>query len=290
MAEPAASTAYGPMVIVAVEQTLPEAQRIIDDHLAYKMLPAYMKLMVKAANFKPLRQMLFNLMDKNMPGIRCTFVSRKRYMNEKILDALDAGIETVVILGAGLDTLAYRIPQLARVQVYEVDLPENIEYKSKQLQTIFGTIPAHVKLVSINFEKQNLEQVLAAHGYSFDQKTIFIWEAVTQYLSETAVRETFRVLSQATTGSRLVFTYVLKDFIDGKNTYGLDSLYQRFRIKEQHWFFGLHPQHVDEFLGNYGWKSLETMDGNDFTNRYLKPIGREETITVIEPAVYAEKL
>lgn len=290
MAESATSTAYGPMVLVAIEQSLPLEQRIINDHFAYKMLPAYMKIMVKLCSLKPIRQVFFNLMDKGMPGLRNSFASRKRYINDKVLEALTTETQSLVILGAGLDTLAYRLPQLANIRIFEVDLAENIAYKTQQLNAIFGTIPANISLVPIDFESQNLETTLAKYGYSFEQNTIFVWEAVSQYLSESAVRATFQVLANAKAGSRLLFTYVLKDFIDGKNTYGLDSLYQRFRVKEQHWFFGLDPQKLGEFLGEYDWRIIEDCDGNDFFRRYMRTVGRTETISELEHTVYAEKL
>jgi methyltransferase (TIGR00027 family) len=289
MAESVASTAYGPMVLVALEQTLPDDRQIINDPLAYQMLPLYMKALVRACYWQPLRNLFFNLMDSTMPGLRSSFPSRKRYMGDKTLEALNTGVQSVVILGAGLDTLAYRIPQLAHVQVYEVDLPENIAYKRKKLIDIFGDVPAHVTLIPINFEQQALDEMLAKHGYLFNQQTLFIWEAVTQYLSENAVRNTFRVLAKAQPGSRLVFTYVLKDFIQGENLYGLEGLYNRFCVKDQVWLFGIDQDKVADFIGEYGWTELEQAGTAEFIEQYLKPAQRTESIAVIERAVYAEK-
>ncbi len=289
MADNVASTAYGPMVLVALERTLPEIQRIVDDPLAYQMLPAYMKLMVNLCELKPLRQMFFNMMEKNMPGMRNGFPSRKRYINDKMADIVAANIETMVILGAGLDSLAYRIPELSKLRVYEVDLPENIRYKRQKLEALYGIVPAHVTLVPVNFEDRNLEDALRQAGYSFDHKTAFVWEAVTQYLTEAAVRDTFSVLAKAVPGSRLLFTYVLKEFIDGTNTYGLDSLYQRFRVKSQVWQFGLHSHEVANFIGEYGWQVIEDAGAAEHISRYLKPAGRMEPVAAIERIVYVEK-
>lgn len=277
------------MVIVAAEQALPKEQRIIDDPLAYQMLPMYMKLMVKACNLKPVRHAFVNLMEKNMPGLWNGFPCRKRYIEDMVIESLNSGIEAIVILGAGLDTLAHRIPQLSAIRVYEVDLPQNIAYKTKKLEALYGMIPSHMTLVPIDFEKQNLENVLKQHGYSFDQKSFFVWEGVTQYLTEAAVRDTLQFLAKAKPGSRMVFTYVLKDFIDGQNTYGLDSLYQRFRVKNQWWLFGMYPHDVAAFIGEYSWRVLEQVGADEFSKRYLKPAGRMGAIAEIERAVYAEK-
>jgi methyltransferase (TIGR00027 family) len=290
MAETAASTAYGPMVLVALEQPLPAEQRIVDDKLAYQMLPTYMKLMVKACSLGAVRQWGFNMSEKAMPGIWNGFPCRKRHINETVLDSLKHGMESVVILGAGLDTLAYRLSQLSALDVYEVDLPENIAYKKKKLESIYGAVPAHVTLVPVDFQTQNLENALNQAGYSFDTKTIFVWEAVTQYLTEAAVRDTMQVLAKAKSASRLVFTYVVQDFIDGTNTYGLDGLYERFRVKSQLWQFGLHPHKVADFVGEYGWQVLEQVGGKEFTERYIEPLNRGTPIAEIENSVYCEKL
>jgi methyltransferase (TIGR00027 family) len=131
--------------------------------------------------------------------------------------------------------------------------------------------------------------VLTQKGYSFDNKTFFVWEAVTQYITEAAVRATFQSLAKAKAGSRLVFTYVLQDFIDGSNMYELDSLYQRFRVKSQLWQFGLHPHKVNDFIGDYDWKVLEQVGAAEFAERYIKPLGRTGGIAEIEKSVCAEK-
>ena len=289
MAESVTSTAYGPMVVVALERTLPDQQRVVDDPLAYQMLPLYMRLMVKACSWKPMRQLFVNMTEKNSPGLWNGFPCRKRYIADKTTESLAASIQSVVILGAGLDTLAYRIQQLAALRIYEVDLPENITYKKKQIEAIFGAVPAHVTLIPIDFEKQNLEAALKQAGYAFDEPGLFVWEGVTQYLTEDAIRATFQMLAKAKSGSRLIFTYVLQDFIDGDNTYGLYSLYQRFRVKNKIWHFGLHPHDVGDFIGAYGWKVLEDVGADEFSSRYLQPAGRNEPIIQIERTVFAEK-
>ena len=87
-----------------------------------------------------------------------------------------------------------------------------------------------------------------------DARTFFIWEGVTQYLTEDAVRATLGALQAAPSGSRLVFTYVRRDFIDGVNMYGAAMLYKRFRQRQQVWQFGLDPDEVGAFVGEYGWR------------------------------------
>jgi methyltransferase (TIGR00027 family) len=186
---------------------------------------------------------------------------RKRYITTGWPN-LAAGIQAVVILGAGLDTRAYRLPALSAMPVFEVDLPENIAYKRNILQKLYGGVPGHVALVPLDFDRQDLASALASQGYNLEDRSFFIWEAVTQYLSEDGIHKTMRFLSQAKAGSRLVFTYILKDFIDGKALYGLDALYQTYRVEKPLWHFGLKTDQVAAFLEQYAWKELSRLQPN----------------------------
>jgi len=235
----AAKTALGPMAQVALEQLVPKEQRVIHDTVAYKFLPAFFKGLINLCRLNIIRQALINLADKRAPGIRGGLLCRKRYIDEKLVEAINKGIKTVVILGSGFDSRAYRLSGLSSGRVYEVDLPENIQSKAKLLTKLFGEVPPFVTLVPIDFNNQKLKEVLLQAGYSFDQPTFFIWEGVTQYITETAVNSVFEFLAKAKLESRLTFTYIRKDFINGKKMYGLDLLYKKVRDKTQMWQFGL---------------------------------------------------
>jgi methyltransferase (TIGR00027 family) len=160
-------------------------------------------------------------------GLLC----RKRYIDEKI-EASRNEIDSLVSLGAGFDTRSFRLPTLSGLPVWEIDQRENIEIKEKRLHKALGAIPANVKLVTVDFDQDDLGAILSAQGYSVNKRvflrTFFVWEAVTQYLTEKGVRATFDWLAKATPGSRLTFTYVRKSFLTGKALYGWESGYSRF--------------------------------------------------------------
>ncbi len=289
MANPASQTAVGPMAIIAGEQYYPAEQRLVQDELAYDFLPTGVKFIVRLTQWPPLRNLLIHFTEKTAHGIWGSMLCRKRYIDDKLRETIGS-IDAVVILGAGLDTRAYRMTELSTIPVFEVDLPENIAYKRTKLQQRYGRLPASVHLVPIDFERQNLATVLAAHGYRGDQRTFFVWEGVTQYLTEEAVRKTFDFLAQVASGSRLVFTYIRQDFINGVNLYGAALLYQRFRVKQQLWHFGMIPEQVPAFLEAYGWQELEHMGGQEFVARYIRPSGRGLSVSEMERSVYAAKI
>jgi methyltransferase (TIGR00027 family) len=287
MAKEAAKTGVGPTVLVAIEQYFPEAARLLTDDLAYRIIPVGMKAFVWLTRFASIRDWMLRATEKDAPGIWAGMMVRKRYIDEKLIESIGQ-MKAVVNLGAGFDTRIYRLPELAEVPVWEVDQPENITAKQKGLQAALGEIPAHVRLVSIDFDHEALDTVLAAHGYSSDQPTFFIWEAVSQYLTEAGIRATFDFLSQVAPGSRLAFTYVRQDFLDGQVMYGWEKGYKQF-VTSKLWLFGMEPGAWPAFLEPYGWRVSEDVGYEDLADQYVKPTGRALATMPIERLVYAEK-
>ena len=289
MAKKAAETATGPAASVAIEQHFPEGTRLIDDDLAGRILPAGMRFWVWLTRPSWMRDWMIGMSEKKVPGAWAIFPCRKRYIEEKVAEAVVDQAETVVNLGAGFDTLAYRLDALADVPVWEVDQPVNIEAKRSGLEKALGQVPAHVTLVSVDFDSEDLAAALASHGHALDKKTFFILEAVTQYLTEAGIQTTFDFLAKAPAGSRLAFTYVRKDFIDGKVLHGLEDFHKRMVLKDKSWLFGIDPVDVSDFLGGYGWRVLEHVGYEELAERYVKPTGRQLESLPIERVVYAEK-
>ena len=103
----------------------------------------------------------------------------------------------------------------------------------------------------------------------------------------TAVRKTFDFFAQAPVGSRLTFTYVLKDFVEGKNLYGQEEFYKQVAGT---WQFGFDPAHLANFLNRYGWQLIVDLSYAELGKRYVKPTGRKLTSMQIERIVFAEKV
>jgi methyltransferase (TIGR00027 family) len=288
MSQAAGKTGVGPTVSVAVEQHFPLTERILHDDLAYSILPAPMRAFVRLTRPGFVRDWMVRSLEKPAPGIWGGLMCRKRYIDEKLTGWVHQ-VDALVNLGAGFDTRAYRLPTLAHIPVWEVDQPENIEAKLARLRKLFGEVPAHVTLVPIDFDRQELGAVLAAHGYAAGKRTFFIWEAVTQYLTEAGIRTTFDFLAKAAPGSRLVFTYVREDFLAGRAMYGQEALYKQYVVDKQLWLFGMDPEHVAEFIAEYGWHVVEHPTYQELAERYVKPTGRSLATTPIERIVYAEK-
>lgn len=196
MTKVAAKTGVSPTAMVALEQYFPADQRIIEDDLAYRVLPSGMRSLVWLMRFNLFRDWMIRVTGNDTPGLWGGMLCRKRYIDEKLIESTNQ-VNAVVNLGAGFDTRAYRLPALSNMPVWEVDQPENIKSKQNRLYKLFGAVPSHVRLVPIDFDRDELGSVLASYGYSEDMRTFFIWEAVTQYLTETGIRATFDFLAKA---------------------------------------------------------------------------------------------
>ena len=188
-----------------------------------------------------------------------------------------------------MDTRGYRLARRSDIPVFEVDLAVNIARKKDAVQRAIGVPPASVHAVPLDFERDELVGALTGHGYRTDARTFFIWEGVTQYITEDAVRTTLSALRAAPTGSRLVFTYVRKDFIDGLNMYGAALLYKRFRQRRQVWKFGLDPDDVAAFVGEYGWRLVEQAGPDYYLENYIRPVGRDLIASDLEWTAYCVK-
>ncbi len=285
---PAAQTAFGPMVEAAIEQYEPPERRLVDDDLATAILPAGQRAVVRAMRWPLLRRLTISAGEKAVRGSWALICCRKRFIDDKLDEALP-DVDAVVILGAGMDTRGLRLARRSDLPVFEVDLPVNIARKEAAVQRAIGAIPASVHLVPLDFERDDLFGVLTEHGYRTDARTFFVWEGVTQYLTEDAVRTTLTALQAAPAGSRLVFTYVREDFIDGRNMYDAAVLYKRFRQRRQVWKFGLDPDDVAAFVEDYDWRLVEQAGPDYYLQNYIQPAGRDLAASDLEWTAYCAK-
>jgi methyltransferase (TIGR00027 family) len=284
----ATQTAFGPMVQAAIEQYEPPESRLVDDDLALSILPVGQRLVVQAMRWPLLRRLTMSAGERAVRGSWALVACRKRFIDDKLDEALGS-IDAVVNLGAGMDTRGCRLARRSDVPVFEVDFPSNIARKEAAVERAMGAVPRSVHLVPLDFERDDLIDTLTEHGYRADARTFFIWEGVTQYLTEEAVRNTLGALQVTSPGSRVAFTYVRKDFIDGQNMYDAELLYRRFRVKRQLWQFGIQPDGVAAFVTEYGWRLVEQAGPDYFLRHYIEPTGRKLTASQLEWSAYAER-
>ncbi len=143
-------------------------------------------------------------------------VTRSRYVEDEVDEAVSRGVSQYVILGAGLDSFAYRRSELAQVlQIFEVDLPATQAWKRARLRAAGLELPANLSLVPVDFERESLIDNLQMSGYRTDAPGLFSWLGVTMYLSTDAIFGTLQAVAALAPGTEIIFEYnVPKDLVD----------------------------------------------------------------------------
>jgi methyltransferase (TIGR00027 family) len=212
-------------------------------------------------------------MDWMKNGVFYYVSARTLHMDALLRRALKSGFQQVVVLGAGFDSRAYRFHQdYPEVRFYEIDLPVTSEDKQRRVQSILGRIPEWVTFVPIDFNTQTLETVLAKAGFSADQRTFFLWEGVTYFISESGVNHTLRfVADHSAPGSQIVFDYMLADVVQGADysAYGARATVYRVALMGEPYTFGIDPHRLKTFVNLRGLELLSDLGPQELTRRYL---------------------
>ena len=148
---------------------------------------------------------------KRIDGSVCM---RSRVVEEELALAKPRGIKQLVILGAGLDSTAYRRTDLTDgMKVFEVDHPATQAWKEERLAAANITVPENTSFVAFDFENQTLSQALEAGGIKPDVPTFFTWLGVHMYLTDEAVKTTLGVLGKFPKGSEIVMDFISPSYV-----------------------------------------------------------------------------
>jgi methyltransferase (TIGR00027 family) len=171
---------------------------VFDDPIAVALLgPAYAEELRRT----PLRD------DRPFSiALRAFLVARSRYAEDNLRKAVEGGVEQYVLLGAGLDTFAYR-NAYAKLRVFEVDHPATQQWKRELLQRNRIAIPESVTYTPVDFERQSLSSQLRDAGFNHSAPAFFAWLGVVPYLTLEAFRGTVSFIAAQTPGSGLTLDY-----------------------------------------------------------------------------------
>ncbi len=269
----------------AMMMLYPKEKRLFEDPYSEKLLTPVYKFYIWLMRNPKKRDSLMKKSEKSAPGATGWFFCRDRYVEDILKECLEKKeVETVVNLGAGMDCRAYYIPGIEKLPYFEVDHPTVIKKKMKKMKKILGKLPNNVVYVPIDFQKQSLDVELKNAGYNLTSKTLFIWQAVTQYISKEANDNTFKYIAQAAPGSKLVFSYIIKSFIDGKySNDGIKRLAKQFRKKNNPLFIsGFDPADMKDYLSKYSLSLIEDIDSVEMQERYSNLIDLDLLKTVKE--------
>jgi methyltransferase (TIGR00027 family) len=139
--------------------------------------------------------------------VRLFIAARTRFAEDALAAAVERGVRQLVVLGAGLDTYAYRGALRGRLRIFEVDHPATQAWKRQRLADAAIPLPACLTFAPIDFERETLTEGLANAGFDPEQQTFFTWLGVTPYLTEEAVWSTLGFIASLPHGAHVVFDY-----------------------------------------------------------------------------------
>ena len=204
--------------------------------------------------------------------VRAFMVGRSRFAEDTLAEAIGRGASQFVILGAGLDTFAYRNPYDAgRLRVFEVDHPATQKWKRERLAAGQITIPASVTYAPVDFEKQSLKDGLAAAGFNAGEITFFSWLGVTPYLTRGAMSSTLEFISARPQGSGVVFDYALpRASFSWFRRFAFDAMARRVARAGEPFQLFFDPAELVNELRRSGFSKVEDLGADELNERYFK--------------------
>jgi methyltransferase (TIGR00027 family) len=222
------------------------------------------------------------------PGPRPSAVARTRFIDD-VVTGRAPGVDQLVLLGAGFDTRAHRLPALAGVTTFEVDHPAT---QARKIAIVAGEgLDARgVVYVPVDFERDRLDDALVASGFDPARPAVFVWEGVTNYLTATAVDATLATLRElAAPGSTLVVTYVHSGVLDGTATFREAGRWvHNVERAGEPWTFGLDPGEVPAFLRARGFDLVVDVSTRQADRGRFAALGRRERGSELYHVVVAE--
>ena len=253
----------------ALESTETRREPLFRDPFARHLLTGSRLRALRLASVPGMRGILERYADHRAPGARTSAIGRTRFIDDLVKAEVARGVRYVVILGAGYDSRAHRLPELANVRVFEVDRKETQTEKRKRIESVTGA-RKDVRYVDVDFQKQDLATRLADYNWRADRPTLFIWEGVTNYLDAKAVSTVLDMVGRTAKGSVIVFTYIHRGVIDGSVKFvGADKLVDNVQRLGEPWRFGLVPGELAAYLAELGLTLEQDLGADDYRSRYF---------------------
>ncbi len=266
--------------------------KIFDDFLAYDLIPEEKRALIErhlieqyVTGDQQLNDLentvsFSNMITTSEPLMQATsksvgfLSSRARYVEDALDKAIRQGVKQYVILGAGMDTFAFRQPEiLEHLEVFEVYHPATQEFKLHRLAELEWKHPAKLHFIPINFTKESLVTVLTSSlSYDSNVKSFFNWLGVTPYLTRDEVFTTLHSITEiAPVGSTIIFDYFDTDaFIPEKSSPQMQKSLEYLRKIGEPVITGFNPSTLAEELASLGFSLQENLSPADIEERYFK--------------------
>jgi methyltransferase (TIGR00027 family) len=250
-----------PAIMRALHQTIDDDPKILADPIAPRLIGG-------DDDHRWLAPLLDHPFAKQW---RAGFVLRARYAEDCLAEGVQRGVKQYVILGAGLDTFAYRQPSWGdALRIYEVDDPMTQQWKGDRLKAAAVAIPSNLTYVAIDFESISIPDALESAGLAFDARTLCSWMGVTQYLTPHALEATFRFVLSLPRSSEIVFSFILPpDAVSGVEAEALAIAAQRAAEVGEPWLTTFHADELRGKLRTMGFTQVVHLTPEEARERYF---------------------
>lgn len=206
-----------------------------------------------------------------------TVATRSRYVEDEFEVAAKRGVAQSVILGAGLDSFAYRRGDLAEVRVFEVDYPSTQLWKRTRVKEMGIELPPNLTFVPVDFEKQSFIDGLRANGYDSKAAGFFSWLGVTMYLTREAIFGTLRTVAALAPGTVLIFEYMVpKEMVDEETQKFLAVMMAGGVARGEPLQSFFEPRELEKQLRTIGFAEVSDFGPDDARARYFN--GRSDEL------------
>ncbi|WP_306324194.1 MULTISPECIES: class I SAM-dependent methyltransferase [unclassified Streptomyces] len=205
-------------------------------------------------------------------GFRAAMVSRARFIEDLVEQQSARGVDQYVILGAGLDTLAQRRPELAaRLDIYEVDQPAPQSWKRARLEALGYGIPPRLHLVPVDFEaRESWWDGLTATGFDPRRPALVVSTGVAMYLTREATAATLAQTAKLAPGSTLALSFILPaDLLDATDRPGMETSKQGASAAGTPFRSFYTPEDILTLAHEAGFATTHHVPGTQLATRYF---------------------
>ncbi len=193
-----------------------------------------------------------------LAGARAATVTRSRYTEDRLAEAVGRGVTQYVVLGAGLDSYAYRADPMSGIRVFEVDHPATQQWKRGLLAEAGIVPPDIVTFVPVDFESESPADALARHGFDLARPAFVGWLGVVMYLTREALGRTLDVISGLAPGTEIVLDYMLPEGLRDEAGQGyVDAVMPVAAEGGEPWLGFYTPDEMSALLEEHGLRVVE---------------------------------
>ncbi|MBN1174572.1 MAG: class I SAM-dependent methyltransferase [Micromonosporaceae bacterium] len=195
-----------------------------------------------------------------LASVRTQMICRSRFTEDRVAAGVAGGLDQYVILGAGLDSFAYRSALAGRLRIFEVDQPATQQWKRERLARAGIAEPEWVTFVPLDLETDALVEQLRRGGFDASRAAVVSWLGVSMYLSRAALTRTFTVLGGLANDTEVIMDYLLpKDLRDAAGQQYVDLISATVADLGEPWRTCLAPDEIAAMLEEHGFEVLENV-------------------------------